>query len=174
MRGMLNSIGFSPYVSHQDMYVWNKTASGLFTIKSAWELLRTSQMHVDGSRILWHSWHVPRYSFILWLATRGRLRTKDRIHGSTNSNPRRALCNVHDEDHNHLLFNCTYSIDVWTVVASKAQIIWPIRPWEQLWAWTIREFGSRSNPRHCMVGLVLASRVYRLWAECNHRVHSLV
>ncbi|KAB5516198.1 hypothetical protein DKX38_026846 [Salix brachista] len=91
--------------------------------------------------------------------------TKDRIHGSTNSNPKCALCNVHDEDHNHFFFNCTYTTDVWTVVASKAQISWPIIPWEQLWAWTIREFGSRSNPRHCMAGLVLASTIYGLWAE---------
>ena len=102
------------------------------------------------------------------------MRTKDRIHGSTDSNTRCALCNVYDEDHNHLFFNCTYSTDVWTVVASKARISWPIRPWEQLWAWTIREFGSMSNPRHCMAGLVLASTVYGLWAERNHRVHSLV
>ncbi|KAJ6422907.1 hypothetical protein OIU84_023944, partial [Salix udensis] len=167
LNAMWNSISFLPNILIRDSYVWNGNASGQCTISSVWKNFRISSDKVDGDGLLWHTWHIPRFSFILWLASRGRLRTLDRLHN--NSQRTCLLCNVHEETHCHLFFECTYSISIWQEIKARAQMVWTPAPWPQAWAETVHRYCNKSNPRHKLVGLALASTVYHLWRERNSR-----
>ncbi|KAJ6351490.1 hypothetical protein OIU78_007414 [Salix suchowensis] len=70
---MWGSILFQPNRSQEDGYVWTKSASGNCIIKSVWEGFRTVGTRVDSARLLWHPWHIPRHSFVLWLVCKGQI-----------------------------------------------------------------------------------------------------
>nr|TKS17240.1 hypothetical protein D5086_0000020710 [Populus alba] len=74
-----NSIVFNPKPWLEDTYMWKGHSSGKFSIASAWELLRDKRPLNNLHKLLWFSGHIPRQSFILWLAGIGRLRTMDRL-----------------------------------------------------------------------------------------------
>ncbi|KAJ6714929.1 hypothetical protein OIU85_026436 [Salix viminalis] len=75
-----SSIPFQPQPTEEDGIIWNHTSSVRFSIALAWDLLRAHRPTTNMQYILWHPLHVPRLSFILWLASQGRLSTKDRVH----------------------------------------------------------------------------------------------
>lgn len=122
--------------------------------------------------MLWHSWHVPRFSFILWLAIRGRLRTMDRYHNSIDSPLTCYLCNEQNESHDHLFFSCKYSNHIWREVSHRAAIHWQGPTWKLAW----EDFVS--NSRGCrksklkLWGLVFSAAIYHLWRERNLRRHN--
>lgn len=174
LQQVWGSINFLPNTSREDCHVWKHSATGQCTIKTAWNLIRIDRPILSGG-FMWHSWHIPRHSFILWLASKGRLRTMDRLHNpaqpSTNCC---VLCSGHEEDHNHLFFDCVYSAEVWQAISQRAQIRWPNLQWSQAWDWVSAEFNSKKNPRHNMGMLVLAATVYHLWCERNRRLFKQV
>lgn len=168
LSNMWNSIPFLPSNHLHDSYVWSGNASGQCTISSVWKHFRASSDKVDGDGLPWHAWHIPRFSFVLWLASRGRLRTMDRLHN--NSQRTCILCNEHEETHCHLFFACNYSSPIWQDISVRDQMVWNPAPWPQTWAATVQRFCNKRNPRHKLVGLALASTVYHLWRERNYRI----
>lgn len=49
-----DSINFHLNGDSEDSFMWTGSASGQFTIKSAWELLRPSHPEINGNNFLWH------------------------------------------------------------------------------------------------------------------------
>lgn len=98
----LELYSFSARTHMQDRHVWKGNPSGQFTIDSAWELLRETRPANTIHHLLWFKGHIPRQSFILWLASQGRLRTIDRLHtvGSI-TNTACILCGMDIENHDH-------------------------------------------------------------------------
>ncbi|KAJ6725240.1 hypothetical protein OIU85_023093 [Salix viminalis] len=163
---MWNLVSFQPQVEQQDSWVWTKHASGKCTIKSAWEQNRRHSPPDDGSRLIWHKWHVPRHSFVLWLAARGRLRTMDRLHGLPHQQC--VLCNDQMENHNHLfLLPRPFSATIWQELAGRAHLTWPSVPWVQAWGWVVERCSSTNVATQRLVGLVLAAAIYHIWQERN-------
>ena len=103
LQPIWNSITFKPNPTREDRWVWNGHNSGAFSIHSAWNLLRDKKPIDPLHHLLWFKGHIPRHSFILWLASLGRLRTMDRLHGTITS-PTCVLCDQHEETHDHLFF----------------------------------------------------------------------
>ncbi|KAF9663126.1 hypothetical protein SADUNF_Sadunf17G0006000 [Salix dunnii] len=165
LQEMWDSILFQPNSSQEDVYVWTKSASGNCLIKSVWETFRAVGTREDSARILWHPWHIPRHSFVLWLAARGRLRTLDRIHNDAVDQRRCILCCDQDESHNHLFFSCKFSSEVWTGVATRGQIQWSHLLWTQAWEEALHTFDNMKNPWHRVAGIVIASAIYHIWKE---------
>ncbi|KAJ6422485.1 hypothetical protein OIU84_027446 [Salix udensis] len=165
---MWDLVTFQPRNDLQDTCKWNGNSTGKFSIRSVWHQLRPINPKVAGASLLWHAWHIPRFSFILWLAARGRLRTMDRLHG--NSQRVCVLCNGHDENHDHLFFGCSFSSSIWLDISSRAQIVWPAGNWSQAWQDIAVRCSNKNNPRHRLVGLALASSIYHIWKERNKRI----
>nr|TKR98755.1 hypothetical protein D5086_0000200720 [Populus alba] len=113
----------------EDHHLSKGNSSGQFTIDSAWELLRDTGPANTIHHLLWFKCHIRRQSFILWLASQGRLRSMDRLHitGSI-TNTTCILCGPETENHDHLLFRCSYSGTVWGAVTSKSEMQWPNLP----------------------------------------------
>ncbi|KAI8534468.1 hypothetical protein RHMOL_Rhmol10G0092200 [Rhododendron molle] len=113
----------TPHVDNEDSVVWTLTASGSFSVNSAWQALRSKSSEVFWFNTVWYRWHVPRWSFILWLAVLGRLSTKDRLRvWGLLSDSSCALCHGGPESHSHLFFDCSFPSLIWKAVKTKCGI----------------------------------------------------
>jgi hypothetical protein len=86
---------------------------GRFIINSTWEALRDIMPKNTMHHLPWYLGHVPRYSFILWLTSLGRLYTMDRLQAFHIINS--VVCIIygsHVETHNHLFFEGFFSASV--------------------------------------------------------------
>ncbi|GJY24734.1 RNA-directed DNA polymerase, eukaryota, reverse transcriptase zinc-binding domain protein [Tanacetum coccineum] len=80
-----------------------------FSTNQAWHDLRGNWHHV-----IWFSQFQPRHAFILWLATKERLATQDRIakwNGQISTEC--PLCKKEKDSHEHLFFKCDYAEKIW-------------------------------------------------------------
>lgn len=152
-----------------DKVIWPHTASGIFSIASAWDLIRPRRNGNNIHRLLWHSMHIPRHSFVLWLASRRRLSTMDKIYIELDNRICK-LCNQEAESHDHLFFQCRFSSQVWSTITMHDQNLWPPLPWSQLLEWASNEFRSSKLISHKIGPLILAATVYHIWQERNRRV----
>ena len=59
---------------------------------------------VPWAKLVWESWSIPRYNFILWPAVLGKLRTRDRLQ-FLQINPLCVFYWVDEESHNHVFFS---------------------------------------------------------------------
>ncbi|KAB5548042.1 hypothetical protein DKX38_011448 [Salix brachista] len=165
-----SSIPFQPHPNEEDGIIWNHTSSGRFSIASAWDLLRAHRPTTNMQYILWHPLHVPRLSFILWLASQGRLSTKDRVHTVNMEDGSCKLCNQATETHEHLFFQCLFSAQVWQTVNNKAKMHWPSLPWADLLQWAMSRVKKKGGINNHIGSLLLSSTVYHLWQERNRRI----
>ena len=169
LQAIWNTINFSPITAREDLCLWTGQQSREFTIKSAWELIRDKRPSNNLHHLLWFKGHIPRQSFILWLASLGRLRTMDRLHGIT-TNAFCILCGLHVETHEHLFFECTYTGSVWVSVCQRANMHWPCKPWMQFLQWAAAHYNKKNAIDHLIARLLLSTTVYFLWYERNNRV----
>ncbi|KAJ6907746.1 hypothetical protein NC651_018243 [Populus alba x Populus x berolinensis] len=95
------------------MALWN-TSEGAFS-SNAYDYLRFRSSQVHWRRVIWEPWSLPRFSFILWLAILGRLRTRDRLH-SLQTDSTCIFYHVDDESHSHLFFGCQWTSLLWNRV----------------------------------------------------------
>ncbi|XP_011016272.1 PREDICTED: uncharacterized protein LOC105119785, partial [Populus euphratica] len=96
------------------------TSTGPFTAH-AYDFLRVRSSLVRWRNVVWESWSMPRYNFILWLAVLGRLRTRDRLHFlQTDSSC--VFCQVEEESHSHLFFGCTWTSSLWLKIKNWLRI----------------------------------------------------
>uniref|UniRef100_A0A6N2KQ62 Reverse transcriptase zinc-binding domain-containing protein n=1 Tax=Salix viminalis TaxID=40686 RepID=A0A6N2KQ62_SALVM len=150
-----DSIHSPPLPDQEDSYLWAGHPTGIFTIASAWEILRNKNPISPIYHLLWYPDHIPRQSFILWLASKNRLRTQDRLpQHSDGSNGTCSLCNSQIETHDHLFFDCTYSRLVWE---------------QDLLTWASQKWTSKIQFSHLLAKLALSSTCYFLWQERNKR-----
>jgi hypothetical protein len=123
LHGQWDSISFHPKNCTDDYCEWKGHPSGNFSIKSAWDFLREKRPVNNMHQLLWFKGHIPRQSFILWLAGLGRLRTMDRLHSAgIITNAACSFCGTHTESHEHLFFECQTSQTVWQTVNARANI----------------------------------------------------
>ena len=134
--------------------------------RNAYDYFRLRGDEVHWCRVVWDSWSMPRYNFILWLAVLGKLRTKDRLQFMT-PDPVCLLCSQEIETHRHLFFACSWSAQLWNIIKS--------------WLWINRRMMSlisalrglntggqsmESRLRRISLGIT----VYIIWEERNNRV----
>ncbi|KAK0575077.1 hypothetical protein LWI29_033694 [Acer saccharum] len=106
-------------------------------------------------------------SFILWMAVRGRLSTRDRIH---KYDPRDVttcvLYNYHLESHSHLFFECSFSRAIWTQHLNYCGSPWNGLCWNAFIAWASSHWRG-DNPIIFTKKLCLGVAVYHIWRERN-------
>jgi hypothetical protein len=170
LQGIWDSITFQPCQSLSDNCIWKGHTSGKFSIVSAWELLRDTRPTTNMHHLLWFKGHIPRQSFILWLACLGRLRTMDRLHSTgIITNNTCILCGLHVETHEHLFFDCSFTDSVWRSINTRAQLQWPHTSWQDLLQWASTHYRQQNDITHMIARLLLSTTVYFLWHERNNR-----
>lgn len=122
-------------------------------------------------QLLWFKGHIPRQSFILWLAGLGRLRTMDHLHSAEIiRNATCILCGLHTETHEHLFFDCPTSQTVWQTINARANIYWSCCTWPHLLQWGSTNYCKKNDIQHLITRLLLSATAYLLWHERNKRV----
>ncbi|KAI8569247.1 hypothetical protein RHMOL_Rhmol02G0263700 [Rhododendron molle] len=132
--------------------------------------IRSKAPDVGWWPMVWYKKHVPRWSFILWLAILGRLSTKDRLHkwGIINDSFC-VLCCGGVESPSHMFFDCPFSSSIWLRVRTCCDLqahAWDLN-FEVQWG---SSYGKESSMRVTLFKLCLAASVYYLWKERNGRI----
>lgn len=99
---------------------WLGTKDGRYTIASGYSWLLNAHTRFDMNKVVWHSYALPKHAFIVWLVSKGRLLTMDRINNWTTGYGEGMcmLCHVTDETHLHLFFQCSYSTQLLRLVSA--------------------------------------------------------
>ena len=92
-----------------------------------WNRLRTTAPMVPWYEVVWFKEEIPRCSFVTWLAMLARLPTRDillswglKVPGSC------VLCDDGTESHDHLFFNCSFAVGIWSKYCGRFIISSPI------------------------------------------------
>ncbi|GAB2284026.1 hypothetical protein Dimus_039637 [Dionaea muscipula] len=93
-------------------YLSSILRAGRLHTKKLYDLLRPRQPKVSWGTTVWHHFTDPKISFVLWMAVRGRLRTRDNLRGDI---PCRLfpLCEDCNETATHLFFLCRRPMMIW-------------------------------------------------------------
>lgn len=117
--------------------------------------------------VVWLFGHIPRYSVSTWLAILNRLTTADRlVLIAINSSPCCSLCN-YSESHDHLFFNCPYSMQIWEYISLKICVSWTPQS-RSGWISTLSGLLGKSL-RTTIIKLTFPTTVYHVWLERNCR-----
>ncbi|KAG5525159.1 hypothetical protein RHGRI_031740 [Rhododendron griersonianum] len=120
--------------------------------------------------MVWHRWHIPRWSFIQWLALLGRLATKDRLRAwGLDNDTSCVLCQGGFESHSHLFFECSFTSIIWEVVKAKCGFVLPSRDLMDEIHWGLTHCKDCSIQSR-LFKLCLAASVYYIWKERNGRI----
>lgn len=172
----LNDIKNSPLPSinpmTSDSVKWTPNRSGNFSIASAYESTYSRGNEVQWHGLVWNKMSIPKCSFILWLACRKALVTKDKLFDwGVVDNKACLLCNSGIETIKHILMECPFSKIVWDEILFRNQSYRAMGRWDI----EIRKAVADSK------GIDLKSRIkttsfsatiYCLWQERNSRLHN--
>ena len=70
---------YSPNQAREDIVKWSLSADGKFTVKSTWEHIRGIAPKISWHSVVWFGQDIPMMAFIMWLAIKLKLSTKDRL-----------------------------------------------------------------------------------------------
>ncbi|KAK4727177.1 hypothetical protein R3W88_032094 [Solanum pinnatisectum] len=123
-----------------------------YSIKKVYEKMRGDREKVEWRKLIWSNYGAQKWLFILYLALNIRLSTKDRMaKWGVTSNLTCPLCQVEDEDIDHLFFACMFTVGIW----------------KKLLAW---QGIQRNTSKAKVYRMVLAGTIYHVWIERNNTI----
>ncbi|CAN1784065.1 Putative ribonuclease H protein At1g65750 [Linum perenne] len=148
----------------EDQWVWGVDSKGQFTIKSAYNLLRSNQSSSDRLSSVW-LWRGPnKLRFFLWLAFQDKLLTNaQRLRRNLSSDASCSLCLNPNEDVLHIIRDCPAAREVWSLIGGFDINSANWREQRQTWV-----AHYLSLPNSLLFGLVC----WCLWKARNDRVFS--
>ena len=122
------------------------------------------------AKLIWFTRSIPRHSFQAWQVYLNRCPTKDRMIGwGLHVDPMCVLCNSQLESRDHLFFDCPFSYDLWTLIASRC-CRRPLRSWGQTVDQLTALVGDKA--KRLLSLLAWQATIYWLWTEKNGRLHA--
>eukprot|EP00253_Pinus_taeda_P009631 PITA_09631 len=157
----------------KDILRWGNSMKGTFTSKVAYYLM-DSQNRGDGNvewKTIWEANWWPKVTIFIWLATKNKILTWDRIQKKGFNGPSRcSLCNNDTETRDHLLVRCPYSEKLWLL--AKRLFKKPgtnSREFNDLiFNWNKESFGCRVIQRAW--NLTSPFILWMIWKERNRRI----
>lgn len=153
-------------VYSSDQIMWDGYHASLISLGTIWNSIRSRGTTPLWAGLVWHSLSISKCSFIVWLAFKNRLLTKDRmIKFGINVNPICVLCGIEEETVQHIFFSCNF-----------ISTIYSFCPFQFAQNWTDLLNGriccnERSSWRLKLGALYFKIVVYLVWLERNHRIH---
>ncbi|KAF8028372.1 hypothetical protein BT93_E1094 [Corymbia citriodora subsp. variegata] len=151
-----------------DSLQWIPQNSGLFSIPSAWNVLRRQGRLVPWPSFIWDKAIIPRYQFLLWIISRNRLPTQTflisigRLPSGTC-----VFCKVCPDSIKHLFFECAIPNSLATLWAFKCNIPWSNRPWLLTIQWLTDQL-SLTNFHSDITKFSFAALCYVIWKTRNN------
>lgn len=120
--------------------------------------------------VVWFTRSIPRHSFHSWLMILNRCPTKDRmLRWGFQVDPNCLLCNSRLESRDNLYYDCSYSFDLWTMIATRCRIT-PRRTWDE----TINQMQALAPQKANRLLTLLSwqASLYWIWNERLSRLHT--
>ncbi|GJQ97566.1 reverse transcriptase domain, reverse transcriptase zinc-binding domain protein [Tanacetum coccineum] len=146
-----------------------------FSVARAWDCIRPRCNEVDWFHVVWFSHRIPRHAIHLWLAIKRKLKTQDTLRqwdvsSNTDLNLLKCpLCDMQPDSHDHLFFECVFSLQVWEHVKRFTGI--PNIPYNLS---SIVDFliplAKMRSARSVIAKLIFAASCYFIWQERNYRL----
>lgn len=161
----------------EDVSLW-KTEKGKykkkFSTKETWMCIRERHLQCYWHQAVWFKHATPKFSFITWLAMRGRLATGERMqYWNGNTDVSCILCRNPLETLSHLFFECPYSTQVWDNLMRGILKDQHAVGWENI---TRLITGSSvwSKVKLYIVRYMFQASIHTIWRERNRRRHGEV
>ncbi|XP_013594852.1 PREDICTED: uncharacterized protein LOC106303020 [Brassica oleracea var. oleracea] len=156
-----------------DRYVWYPEVgrgTGNFSIGDTWRALHPYPIEAFWHRVVWFQGRIPKHAFLTWVAARDRMLTRDRLIGWGLSVPSNCvLCAGHDENRQHLFFDCSFSNQIWMFFTSRMQLT-PPQGFDEVLRWL--KDPSRDKNVILIIRLIHQAVLYLVWKERNKRIHT--
>ncbi|KAL9299590.1 putative reverse transcriptase zinc-binding domain-containing protein [Arabidopsis thaliana] len=158
---------------HDDVYKWkpdHHAPSNIFSASKTWTALNPDGVLVPWQKSVWFKDRIPKHAFICWVAAWKRLHTRDRLtQWGLNIPTVCVLCNVVDETHDHLFFQCQFSNEIWSFFMIRAGMT-PPHLFGPILLWL--KSASSSKNLSLIIKLLFQASVYLIWRERNCRIHT--
>ncbi|CAA7034512.1 unnamed protein product [Microthlaspi erraticum] len=159
--------------SLQDEFLWKNSPSseaGDFSSSKTWDFLHPVGQSFNWTKPIWFKERIPRHTFILWMAMRDRLFTRDKLRSWGLNVPSSCLlCDAYPESKSHLLTDCIYSREIWTGFFRRSGLSPPVSL-EEIVVWSDSLSPQRKVNTNCKI--LVQAIVYCLWRDRNSRLHS--
>jgi hypothetical protein len=157
-------------IGGDDFPIW-KGSKGVYFCAETWDQLRVKLHVVEWHKVVWFSQAIPRHAFILWLALRDALVTKENMCFLGFSSPSVCMfCYGCIESRGHLFFACSFCRPIWRALMSICLIPNPLVDWKEVIRWFVKDLqGTSLKANACRPSL--AAVVYHLWWQRNALLH---
>ncbi|XP_056862316.1 uncharacterized protein LOC130509998 [Raphanus sativus] len=158
-----------------DTFAWkvgDQTPVLKFPTAATWNFLHPPGQSVTWHKQVWFSGHIPKHAFLTWVNVRHRLVTRDRMRSWGLQVPAACvLCSSQDETRQHLFFDCSYSLAVWSYFMMKLNLH-PPQAFDALLSWLHRP--SSNSHLVLIIRFIYQASKYAIWKERNARIHSSI
>ncbi|GJY47387.1 reverse transcriptase domain, reverse transcriptase zinc-binding domain protein [Tanacetum coccineum] len=137
-----------------------------------WSCIRPRGDKVSWFDVVWFSYCIPRHAVNLSLIMKQRLKTQDKLSRwdvSSSLMTSCPLCDLKPDSLEHLFFECTFSIQIWSHMSRYARMN-SVGPVFTHIIPAIMLFAKRKSSRSVIAKLVLAACAYFVWQEQNERL----
>ncbi|CAN7099528.1 unnamed protein product, partial [Brassica rapa subsp. narinosa] len=156
----------------EDEFSWGPAGSRSpsFSIKKTWEQLRPKAPEINWQQAVWFKSAVPKHAFLLWICHLDRLPVRARLaRWNATIDPSCCLCGQHVETRDHLLLQCTFSSQLWSMLLQRlGQPSRTILDWNSLIRWCLDPPQSSSRT---LTRLSAQALISIIWSERNNRLH---
>lgn len=168
----LTSLQLPSLSTVEDSYVWVVDSEELtdFSARKTWNQVRNRGQTQHWTNNIWFKGHVPKHAFTSWIAHQDRLPTRSRLsRWGMNVTPLCCLCNLLEENRDHLFLRCEISEAIWDLVLQRLGYhSFAFHTWTAFSNWlSMRDaVTSRTLKR-----LVAQATISSIWTERNKRLH---
>lgn len=148
------------------------TASRKYSTRNMYKSLQGDKSNVPWKQLFFYDRARPRFIFILWLACRNRLRTKNRLLKIGVSNNRKCCYCGENESCQHLFFECKGTRTVWNHTLRWMKIDHNPKGWQTEQEW-IYHMVKRKNCQSKILKIAIVEMVYTVWIARNHKIFSV-
>ncbi|XP_058781014.1 uncharacterized protein LOC131655124 [Vicia villosa] len=124
LPNLLNSIRpfFVSGLDFPDTLAWNANENGILTIKDAYKMLKKPSVSSNWSLLPWDYDSAPSQSMLVWKIMHRKVSTDENLNLRGFLFPSMcSLCLCHEENTNHLFFNCSFAVNIWRWFSSQTQ-----------------------------------------------------
>ncbi|KAM6567827.1 hypothetical protein CsatA_026955 [Cannabis sativa] len=165
-----------PDTKTDDSWLWVGERNGLFSIRSACRLLKSTSPRTSENRVwklIWNSKMHPRLKFLWWQVYRDVLPTKGKLASIIKDiDDNCPLCKEATETSFHLFWSCSFAKAIWFSIGWGIRTeVYNLTDWKSWFGWFAQD--SNRPPSVRLVDLMLTTIciVDTVWNERNRRIH---
>ncbi|GKC46639.1 reverse transcriptase domain, reverse transcriptase zinc-binding domain protein, partial [Tanacetum coccineum] len=157
-----------------DKVEW-RTSGGVvkpFSVSTVWSSIRPRDAKVNWYEVVWFASCIPRHSFHMWLIVKKKLNTQDMLHtwdASVAFGSVCSLCEMQQDSHEHLFFECPFSQVVWNHMKVLADVHSSVSTIYDIISYVL-PIAKRRSSKSIIAKLVIAASAYFIWQERNWRL----